>query len=67
MVNIDYFPLIIKLITINQRYYSYFFSSAGPDLRSVGLWGSEQAMQQSDNLSSHTVGNMATDEWPYRV
>lgn len=42
----------------------YFFSSGGPDLSSVGLWSSEQTMQQSNNLSSHTVCNMATDEWP---
>lgn len=42
----------------------YLFSSASPDLSGVGLGGSEQAMQQSNNLSSHTVGNMTTDEWP---
>lgn len=48
----------------NFRHVCYLFCSAGPDLSSVGLWCSEQAMQQSNNLSSHTIGNMAADEWP---
>lgn len=52
------------MVTIYLDTVTHFFSSAGPDLSRVGLWGSEQAMQQSNNLSSHAISNMATDKWP---
>lgn len=50
--------------TVRASYYTNLFSSAGPDLRSVGLWSRQQAMQQSYHLCCHAVGNMATDEGP---
>lgn len=45
----------------------YLLCSAGPDLGGVGLGSCEQAVQQGDDLSSHTVGHMSTDEGPDRV
>lgn len=47
--------------------FAHFFSSCCPDLGCIGLWGHEQAVQQSNHLCRHAVCNVPADERPHWI